>query len=107
MVQAIKKIYVDSRLCDPSSSSSTDFRIQLNESILLPDHTAMMVTDICVPHTWYTKEYFNDTLYFRLIDNLTVNSDCVVNIPHKNYDITTLPAAIVAAMNVEARKKWA
>ena len=106
MVQAIKKIYVESRFCDPSSSSSTDFRIQLNESILLPDHTAMMVTDICVPHTWYTIEYFNDTLYFRLIDNLTVNSDCVVNIPHKNYDITTLPAAIVAAMNVEARKKW-
>ena len=100
MVKEIKKIYVDSRFRNDSSASSTDFRMQLTESVQVPDNTAVIVTDICIPHTWYTIEYYNDKLYWRLWDDNTgAFSDKVTTTPHRNYDINSLAQTIAFAMS--------
>jgi len=94
----VRTIYIDSRFRDVHSNSNTDFRIHLQEAILMPDHTSMFVTDICIPHCWYTIEYYNKFIYFRNFvgDNFT---DYIFPLPEQNYDISTLPEALVTAMN--------
>jgi hypothetical protein len=54
----------DSRFRDVHSNSNTDFRIHLQEAILMPDRTSMFVTDICMPHRWCTIEYYSRLIYF-------------------------------------------
>ena len=99
MVREIKKIYVDSRFRNESSRSSTDFRMQLNESVMLPDDTAVIVTDVCIPHTWYTIEYYNDKIYFRLWNPEGVYTDYVATLLRRNYDIVALASAVALNMN--------
>lgn len=99
MAREIKKIYVDSRFRNLNSPSSTDFRIQLNESIHVPDHTSVFVTDICIPHTWYTIEYFNEKLYFRHFKPDNTFNDYIVKLPRRNYDINTLANAVALGMS--------
>jgi len=99
MVREIKKIYIDSRLRNSSSKSSTDFAVQLNESVLLPDDTAVIVTDICIPHTWYTIEYYNEKIYFRVWDPLGRTTDYIATLQHRSYDISSLASAVATAMS--------
>jgi len=103
----VKKICVDSRFANSISKSQTDFRIDLVESILLPDNTGVIVTDISIPHSWYSVESYNDTLYFRLQEpdpfdasGMTINTyDFMVKLTHKNYDIDTLVKELANQMN--------
>jgi len=44
MVREIKKIYIDSHFRNDSSRSSAEFSIQLNESMLLPEDTAVIAS---------------------------------------------------------------
>jgi len=58
-----KKVYVDSRYKTSDSVSNSDFKFEINEALDLPDNTYCYIDDICIPHTWYTIEDFNNTLY--------------------------------------------
>ena len=58
-----KKVYVDSRYKTSDSESNSDFKFEINEALDLPDNTYCYIDDICIPHTWYTVEDFNNTLY--------------------------------------------
>ena len=58
-----KKVYVDSRYKTSGSVSNSDFKFEINEALDLPDNTYCYIDDICIPHTWYTIEDFNNTLY--------------------------------------------
>ena len=58
-----KKVYVDSRYKTSDSVSNSDFKFEINEALDLPDNTYCYIDDICIPHTWYTVEDFNNTLY--------------------------------------------
>jgi len=46
----VAKICVDSRFANDQSKSDTDFKVELTDSILLPDNTAVVITDIAIPH---------------------------------------------------------
>ena len=48
MANVVRKICIDSRFTDPSSRSNCDFRVNLNDSVHIPDNTKMFVTDVCV-----------------------------------------------------------
>ena len=58
-----KKVYVDSRYKTSDSVSNSDFKFEINEALDLPDNTYCYIDDICIPHTWYTVEDFNNTLH--------------------------------------------
>ena len=91
----IKKIYIDSRDMNQSSSSHSDFKIDLPQTVHLPEDTVAYIDDVCIPVSWYTiDEERNNKFYFR-IDN----SNYVANIPSGNYSITSLNNKLVELMN--------
>ena len=100
----VKKICVDSRFANPLSKSNTDFKMDLTDSIMLPDNTAVIITDISIPHTWYSIEYFNENFYFRVVDSdpesgvISIN-DFIVKLQRKNYDIDSLADELQTKMN--------
>ena len=88
----VKKICVDSRVAKPLSKSSADFKIDLTDSITLPDNTAVIITDISVPHTWYNIDYFNENFYFRVVEpDLEIGalsiSDFIEKLQRKSFTI--------------------
>ena len=48
-----KKLYIDSKARTPDSRSTTDFSIDLVESLTMPEGAAFQVCDVLIPHTWY------------------------------------------------------
>ena len=59
----IKKVYVDSRYKTSDSVSNSDFKVELKEALDLPENTVCYIDDISIPHSWYTIEDYNNTLY--------------------------------------------
>jgi hypothetical protein len=58
----------------------------------------MFVGDVCIPHSWYTIEYYNENLYFRFLSG-SGYQDYIVQLSQKNYDISTLAETLKTAMN--------
>ena len=68
-----KKIFVDSKYRLPQSVSSSDFSIELNENIEIPEGTRLHITDISIPATFKTTEVgFYEYLYVMIFDNSDV-----------------------------------
>ena len=81
----IKKIYIDSKYRTPDSLSSSNFKYDLPESLLMRDNCVFYVCDVCVPHSWYTVESnINNTFYLHVSNN-NANPDLR---PNQNYAIT-------------------
>ena len=63
----IKKIYIDSRHKSNDSVSNTDFKIDLPVNISLPEKTALYISDIAIPVSWYVIENGrHNKLYLRV-----------------------------------------
>ena len=61
----VNRILVDSRFRKPDSISTADFRVELSETISVDDAMCCVVTDICIPISWYTVEtHVNDKNVF-------------------------------------------
>ena len=91
----IKKIYIDSRDMNPSSASHSDFKVDLPQSVFLPEDTVAYIDDVCIPVSWYTvEENRNNKFYFRIDDQ-----NYAANIPQGNYNITSLNSKLVELMN--------
>ena len=68
-----KKIFVDSKYRLPQSNSSSDFSIELNENLELPEGTRLHVVDISLPAAFKTTEIgFYEYLYVMIFDNSDV-----------------------------------
>ena len=95
MTLEVKKIYVDSRYRTVSSNSDSDFSIQLNRNIYLPEHCVMHIENCVIPHSWYTIEKdVNDKMYF--IMNGDTTTAFTITIPSANYT----GAQLIAALNL-------
>ena len=59
--------YIDSRFKTIDSVSSSNFKIDLNQTLLFPPNAVFYIDDISIPHSWYTvEENMNDKLYIYL-----------------------------------------
>ena len=68
-----KKIFVDSKYRLPQSVSSSDFSIELNENVELPEGTRLHITDISIPAAFKTTEVnFYEYIYVMIFDNSDV-----------------------------------
>ena len=68
-----KKIFVDSKYRLPQSNSSSDFSIELNENVELPEGTRLDITDISIPAAFKTTEVnFYEYIYVMIFDNSDV-----------------------------------
>ena len=62
-----KKIYIDSKFRSSDSTSSSDFKYELPETMTFGENTVFYVDDICIPHSWDTViANINNKLYFKI-----------------------------------------
>ena len=86
-MSSVNRILIDSRFRQPDSRSTTDFRVELPETIYMDSGMTCVVWDTCIPITWLTvEENVNDKLYFRLYQSDAYTyKDYVMTIASRNY----------------------
>ena len=64
------------------------FKIDLPQTIKLPDNCVCYIDDVSIPRTWYTVESgVNDKLYFRLVlANGGTSYDHIITLDSKDYN---------------------
>ncbi len=94
----INKIYIDSRHKTASSTSDSDFEIQLKEPINLPDNCVCVVSDVILKNTFTTVEKFNENMYVRVNTGVQV-VDKIIKLHTRNYDVKALGGHITSKLN--------
>ena len=61
-----RKVYICSRQAAATSRSTSDFDLTLSRNIVLPQKCAGFITDIQIPHSWYTVDDGQRFLYFHV-----------------------------------------
>ena len=98
----IKKLYIDSKARTVDSKSTTNFAVDLKESLPMPDDASFIVADIMIPHTWYLiSPDQNRTLYIKedLGGGQSGQYLYEVTLPYGSYNGPALEAAISNALN--------
>ena len=101
----VKKIYVDSKFKTSDSKSTSDFKFELKESVLLPTNTIAYIDNICIPHAWRSiEENVNDKLYIQVTNSSQIVSnkanECrIIQLTPGNYNISTLASEIQTKAN--------
>ena len=71
-----KKVYIDSSY--KVSGTSSDFTIDLPETVQLEDNIKCIIHEVSIPHSWFSiQQGFNDSLYFFQLDPNGVNPDII------------------------------
>ena len=98
MTIQFKKLYVDSRFSTPDSVSNSNFRIQLNTTLELPNNCVFYIENFVCSHAFYSVETgINDSLYIR------INGNCyIVKIHSSNYNGVTFAAQLQTQLNLLA-----
>ena len=61
-----KKMYIDTRYKTPDSKSTSDFKINLPETLSFEANSCFYIDDLTIPHSWSSIEDFNNKLYLYL-----------------------------------------
>lgn len=98
-----KKIYIDSKFRSSDSVSSSDFKIELPETMQFEENTVFYLDDICIPHSWDTIiADINNKLYFKLYETNEVPQveyHMIATIAPGNYIGPDLATEIQTEMN--------
>ena len=81
----VKKLYIDSKARTKDSKSTTNFSIDLVESLNMPEGAVFQVCDVLIPHTWYLIDETNCKMYFDE-QNGPLNGHFTLTIATGNYD---------------------
>ena len=94
----VKKIYCDTKFRRSDSKSTSNFKIDLPQTLKLPDNCVFYIDDVSIPHSWHTVETgINDKLYFRLqLANGGSINDYIITLDSKTYSGTQFVAMIVS-----------
>lgn len=100
-VNPVNKIYIDTKFKTNSSTSNSNFKIELPETVSLEDNVKMFIDDVSMPHSWYTvEEDVNDKIYMDLHDTvLDVHSYLKVQVPSGNYTGATFTSTLKDTLN--------
>ena len=91
----VKKIYVDSRMKTKDSTSDSDFKFELSQSLTMPRNTTCYIDDVTIPHSWYNVDNTNNRLY--VLCHEQGNTDYFIfPIPPGNYNGITLVNALMS-----------
>ena len=98
-----KKIYIDSKYRSADSNSSSDFKVELPETIAFHKDTCFYLDDIAIPHSFESiLDNINNKLYFKVykINVLPeVEYHIIATIEPGNYTGVDLAAEIQTEMN--------
>ena len=89
---------VDGRFKFISSTSNTDFKIELPDNLQMPPYTGCVITDV-IPSTFYNVNNTNNKLYFRIkLPNSNYN-DYIITLTPQNYNLFGLATELMNNMN--------
>ena len=95
-------MYIDSSY--KVSGTSSDFTIDLPETVQLEENMLCQIHEVSIPHSWYSINSTNNNLYFRhqvippgVIAGITYRK---VVIPEGNYTANDLAQTIEIALNL-------
>ena len=97
-----KKVYMDSYY--RVSGTSSDFTVDLPETVQLEDNMLCRIHEVSIPHSWYSINDTNNNLYWRhqvippgIIAGISYRQ---VIIPEGNYTAADLAQTIQIAINL-------
>ena len=97
-----KKVYIDSYY--RVSGTSSDFTIDLPETVQLEDNMLCQIHEVSIPHSWYSINETNNNLYFMhqvippaVPHGITYRK---ITIPEGNYTASDLTQTIEIALNL-------
>ena len=97
----IKKIYIDSRF--RKSGSSSNFTVELPQTVELTDNTRCHIHEITIPHTWHSINNNNNNFYFRhqIIAPATPVGIVYrkITVPNGTYTPTELASTLQSMLN--------
>ena len=97
-----KKVYIDSYY--RVSGTSSDFTIDLPQTVQLEDNMLCQIHEVSIPHSWYSINDTNNNLYFRhqVIPPAVPNGITYrkITIPEGNYTASDLEQTIEIALNL-------
>jgi len=97
-----KKVYIDTKFMTPDSNSTSDFKIELPETIYFDNNSSVFyIDDICLPHSWYTvEENLNNKLYLHMQkENPVQRWSIIVSLTANNYTGASLASHLQTRMN--------
>ena len=98
-----KKVYVNSKYRVSDSRSTSDFKIELQDTFEIPENTIMQVHEVAIPNAWYSINTNNQNLYFRhqILPPATPQGITYrrIEIPVGNYTAPELATAIQTQLN--------
>ena len=98
----IRKIYCDSRFRTPQSKSSTDFEIELSNSVVIPRKAIGWISDLHLPVAFYNVDTHNNVLYLTVSGSYNGTRETRVKaatLPPQNYSGETLAEEITIKLN--------
>ena len=100
----VKKLYIDSKAKTSDSKSTSDFSIDLTESLTMPEGAVFQVCDVLIPHSWYLIDDSNRNLYFFELDGLVGSGFFTIALNIGNYLGPDLAGEIGRALHAQATK---
>ena len=94
-----RKVYICSRQAAATSRSTSDFDLTLSRNVVLPQKCAGFITDIQIPHSWYTVDAGQRFLYFRIDTATSVTLFDKVELTKGNYTGAAVATALRTKMN--------
>ena len=87
----IQKVYIDSIYKTNGSISNSDFKLELQRELDLPDNTVCYTDDTSIPHSWYSID-LNSRLYIKRVygDNDSQTTGTILTIPVGSYNTARL-----------------
>ena len=102
-----KKIYIDSKFRTSDTTSSSDFKVELPETMSFRQDTVFYLDDITIPHSWESiLDNINNKLYFKVYNiNLTPNPEyhMIATIESGNYNGGDLALELQTEMNSQTQ----
>ena len=97
-----KKVYIDSYY--RVSGTSSDFTIDLPETVQLEENMLCQIHEVSIPHSWYSINETNNNLYFmhQVIPPAVPNGITYrkITVPEGNYTASDLAQTIEVALNL-------
>ena len=85
MTLPIKK-YIDTKYQTYDSISSSNFKINLLQSLTFPDNTVFYIDEISIPNAWYViEENINDKIHINIISKMRGLYMVFNMLPHPDF----------------------
>ena len=102
MTEFIRKLYIDSRYRTHESASSSDFEIDLPQTVNVSKNALGWISDLHLPVTWYNVDQHNNRLYLSLkgiVNGAIEHKVQSIEVTPGNYTGDTLAAELLTKLN--------